>query len=172
MKFGYALGIGLAVSCSLFGNNNAANINNPNGLDIGADGSWNTFTSSYIDMGERAADYKDAFDSLVQANPDADIYVVVRGRSIDNIHDLSVTSNNSLLVITYGTTQPYHTEVVKAEDVEQIGVRNSNAAGAVRVYFPQSTDAVPHTHREIHSVDDMSVDGPSEDPGLESPGKP
>lgn len=158
-----------------YGGNGAA-VQNVSGdqtaISVNADGSLNTFTSSYIDMEARAADYKEAFSNLSTASPNGDIYLIVRGRSIDNIHDVSITANRSLLVVSYGKQQPYHTEVVKAEDVEQIGLRSTTSSSSpVRVYFPQSTDAIPHTHREIHSVDDMSIDGPSQNPG-EVPAKP
>lgn len=124
----------------------------------------NTFKNVSISTYERGSDVAEAFDIMKNQSPEANIYAVVRGRSYDQICNITAMSNASLVTIQYGNRCD-QTEVVAVEDIERLGIRGSSTRGAgnspIHVYFPQSTDHTPHDHRQIHDVQDMSTHGQS-----------
>lgn len=120
-------------------------------LDINVDESNDPII--HLDAYERGCDYEAAFHTLRERHPNANIYAVIDGTSVDHITHMTAMPEATLLTISYGRYRP-HTKVVHVEDIEEFGVRNTRHDG-VSVYFPQSTDHVPHDHHRIHEVDDV-----------------
>jgi len=124
-------------------------------LEINVEGTPSTYTSAEVDLTQRSLDYQEAFCNLNKLYPSGNIYAVVAGISIDHIQDIDVLPQGSLMLITYGNHGSLRTEVVKTEEIEELGIR-SISRSPVSVYFPSSSDEIPHDHHDIHNVDDVS----------------
>jgi len=115
----------------------------------------NTDVGACIELEGRAADYVEAYQQLRCQHPNANIYAVVEGISIDHIQNMETMSNDLLIMVTWGRHAPFRSKIVKIEKIQELGVRSDNPSPA-SVYFPSSTDAVRHHHDDIHHVDDTS----------------
>ena len=77
----------------------------------------------YVDPRTLARDYEEAFQAIIELDPDAKVYIVVKGRSIDRITDLKVMNNKTLVLITYKIGRKYKQRAIKPEDIEELGQR-------------------------------------------------
>lgn len=76
-----------------------------------------------VEVQARADDFVEAFRELKKKYPDANIFAVIDGRSVDHISHMEVTGNGTLLLVTFLRRDHKYSEVYKVEDVEQIGHR-------------------------------------------------
>lgn len=78
-----------------------------------------------IDMKARAADYEHAFRQLRRQDPTAKIYAVIGGESLDNIINVQVMPEQTLVVFTTSSRHRTFQKVAKTEEIEEFGTRGS-----------------------------------------------
>ncbi|SCA63831.1 hypothetical protein SCG7086_BF_00080 [Chlamydiales bacterium SCGC AG-110-P3] len=122
-------------------------------VEIDAENYTNPSKSTQIDLTDRGCDYVAAFCRLQDEHPHGNIFAMVKGVSYDHIRDMSAMPSKSMVMLSYGKYGTHRSKVVHVEDIEEIGVRGVSRS-PIHVYFPQTTDHVPHDHHHIHDVDD------------------
>ncbi len=99
-------------------------------FDFGSDHSQTEKT--VVEPKDRAEDFEEAFKALKRANPDAKIYAIVEGQSVEDVVDLQVMPNGTLLVLTIRYGRQEETRVVKVEEVDYLGHRGFKRESPIR----------------------------------------
>ena len=93
----------------------------------------NIATSAEVDLKGRVADYVRAFKELKESYRNEKVYAVVKGRSFDDIIEVRAMPNQTLIILTLKRKHYTTKQVVKVEDIEEFGIRESMKSN-IKIY--------------------------------------
>ena len=83
----------------------------------------NYTTTEDVDVVQRGEDFKEAFDALQEVAGRDHIYIIAQGISIDRVTSFELMSNGTLVMVTYSYGGGDERQVVRVEDIQEIGIR-------------------------------------------------
>ena len=76
-----------------------------------------------IDPKEGIADVEKAFRILREADPDANVFVIAGGVSINHVIDLQIMPNSTLVIVKHSFGNKEQSRVFRVEDISELGQR-------------------------------------------------